>query len=167
MSGVGSGWSARVGACLGALHRGLASLGPTATGTNILNELVRKVRDVLVWRVQMKVTWTSRERFIEELVKAHDDALTLDELSALMNTHSKTVGAQFPSTFLSNVKTYAQAAPRQARPKRVRGAGSSDGRGGVSQDDPASEVSTLLASAAHSHFGDIESEDVERSYIDM
>ena len=55
---------------LSALHRGMASLGPTGTGTNILNELVRKVRDVLVWRVQMKVPWTSRERFIEELAKA-------------------------------------------------------------------------------------------------
>ena len=44
----------------------------------------------------------------------------------------------------------------------------------MSQDDPASEVSTLLASGAHSQpaarelgFVDIESEDVERPYINL
>ena len=86
-----------------------------------LGAVVRAVTDALIWRVQLRAPFGSRDSFLFQLEMAYAQPLGDTMRSKLLLSHYKAVAERFPSAFLSNAKTDALRKGRgcrKAKPKK-------------------------------------------------
>ena len=84
-----------------ALHMTMSAAALTAGDAEAHKAAERALRDLLVWRVQIRAPLNDREQFMQALhdVLGHD--LHPDLESALMHAHGRAVGGHFREAFLS------------------------------------------------------------------
>ena len=86
-----------------------------------LTEAAYAVTDALVWRVQLRSIFGSREAFLYQLEMSFAHALDDKTRSKLLLGHYKVVASYFPSAFLSQAKQDALQVGRcrKAKTKKV------------------------------------------------
>ena len=100
------------------------------------DKAIKSVRDFVVFRVQLAVTWANRDAFVAELERAHGGPMDRNSsmFAAFMHSHSKVICEPFPCAFLSNCKIRR----REPRDKKKRRDGSDD----ATQTNPSSSSSS-------------------------
>ena len=77
-----------------------------------------------MWRVQLNCLWGDRDAFMEALEQAYGRPVDHTSLSRILHAHSKLIGDNFPSSFLSKCKREAEARGRKraGKGKQKKGA---------------------------------------------
>ena len=104
---------------LTAVERGRASC-PGAEAVKSLGVVVHAVTDALIWRVQLRAPFGSRDAFLFQLEMAYAHPLDDTTKSRLLLSHYKAVSTRFPSAFLSQAKTDALRSKRGRRTTKAR-----------------------------------------------